>query len=170
MSDSLWSWTCTLWTVAHKAPLSMGFFRQKYWSGLPFPPPGDLPDPGVEPTSPMSPASQVDSLPAEPYWGFPVAQMVKNLHAMQETRFDPWVRKIPWRREWLPILQEILHILAWRIPWTKEPTNPGTYPLQSWGLPELTLPESAKCKLYVSLKVKIHCSTWNWDYLPMLSR
>jgi len=46
----------------------MGFFRQKYWSGLPLPPPGDLPNPGVKTTSPMSPASQVDSLPAEPYW------------------------------------------------------------------------------------------------------
>ena len=37
----------TLWTVAHQAPLSMGFFRQGYWSGLPFPSPGDLPDPGI---------------------------------------------------------------------------------------------------------------------------
>ena len=42
----------TLWTVAHQAPLSMGFSRKKYWSELPFPPPGDLPDPGIEPTSP----------------------------------------------------------------------------------------------------------------------
>ena len=39
----------TLWTVAHQAPLSMGFLRQKYWGGLPFPSPGDLPDPGLEP-------------------------------------------------------------------------------------------------------------------------
>ena len=38
----------TLWTVAHQAPLSMGFFRQEYWSGLPCSPPGDLPNPGVE--------------------------------------------------------------------------------------------------------------------------
>ena len=45
----------TLWTVAHQAPLSMGFPRQEYWSGWPFPPPGDLPNPGVEPTSPVSP-------------------------------------------------------------------------------------------------------------------
>ena len=40
------------WTVAHQTPLSMGFPRQEYWSRLPFPPPGDLPDPGTEPTSP----------------------------------------------------------------------------------------------------------------------
>ena len=45
----------TLWTVAPQAPLSLGFSRQEYWSGLPCPPPGDLPDPGVEPASLMSP-------------------------------------------------------------------------------------------------------------------
>ena len=44
------------WTVAHQAPLSIGFFRQEYWSGLPFPSPGDLPDPGIKPVSLMSPA------------------------------------------------------------------------------------------------------------------
>ena len=52
----------TLWAVAHQAPLSMGFSRQEYWSGLPCPPPGDLPDPGVKPASPEVPALQVDSL------------------------------------------------------------------------------------------------------------
>ena len=45
----------TLWTVAHQAPLSMGFSRQEYWSGLLCPLPGDLPNPGIEPTSLMSP-------------------------------------------------------------------------------------------------------------------
>ena len=53
----------TLWSVAQQAPLSMGFSRQEYWSGLPFPPPGDFPNPGMEP---MSPALKADSLPAEP--------------------------------------------------------------------------------------------------------
>ena len=56
----------TLWTVAHQAPLSMGFSRQEYWSGLPFPLPGDLPDPGIQPVFPVSPVLQADSLPAEP--------------------------------------------------------------------------------------------------------
>ena len=51
------------WTVACQVPLSMGFPRQEYWSGLPFPSPGDLPDPGIEP---MSPALQADPLPTEP--------------------------------------------------------------------------------------------------------
>jgi len=53
----------TPWTIACQAPLSMGFSRQEYWSFFPRPPPGDLADPGVEPTSPKSPALQVDSLP-----------------------------------------------------------------------------------------------------------
>ena len=56
----------TLWTVAHHTPLSVGIFKQGYWSRLPFPPPGDLPNPGVEPLSPASPALQADSLPTEP--------------------------------------------------------------------------------------------------------
>ena len=47
---------CTLWTVAHQAPLSMGFSRQQHWSGLPCPSPWDLPDPGIKLTSLMSPA------------------------------------------------------------------------------------------------------------------
>ena len=51
--------SATLRTVAHEAPLSMGFSKQEYWSGLPCPPPGDLSDPGIEPTSP---APQADSL------------------------------------------------------------------------------------------------------------
>ena len=53
----------TPWTLARQAPLSMGFSRQEYWSGLPFPPSGDLPNPGIETVSPVTPASQVDSLP-----------------------------------------------------------------------------------------------------------
>ena len=53
----------TPWTVAYEAPPSMGFFRQEYWSGLPFPSPGDLPDPGTEPGSP---ALEADALTSEP--------------------------------------------------------------------------------------------------------
>ena len=51
------------WTVAYQAPSPMEFSRQEYWSGLPFPSPGHLPDPGIEPGSP---ALQTDSLPSEP--------------------------------------------------------------------------------------------------------
>ena len=50
------------WIVALHSPPSMGFSRQEYWSGLPFPPPGDLPDPGIEPASPVAPELQADCL------------------------------------------------------------------------------------------------------------
>ena len=53
----------TLWTVAYQALPSMGFSRQVYWSGMPFPSPGDLPNPGIEP---RYPALQTDALPSEP--------------------------------------------------------------------------------------------------------
>ena len=53
----------SLWTVAYQSPQSLEFSRQKNWSGLPFPSPGDLPDPGIEP---RSPALQADPLPSEP--------------------------------------------------------------------------------------------------------
>ena len=53
----------TSWTIAHQAPPSMEFSRQQYWSGVPFPSPGDLPDPGIEP---RSPALRADTLPSEP--------------------------------------------------------------------------------------------------------
>ena len=53
----------TPWTTGHQAPLSMGFPRQEYWSGLPFPSPGDLPEPGIKP---RFPALQADALPSEP--------------------------------------------------------------------------------------------------------
>ena len=56
----------TPWSEACQAPLSIEFSRQEYWSGLPFPPPGDPPSSGIEPKSPVSLALQADSLPAEP--------------------------------------------------------------------------------------------------------
>ena len=63
------------WTVVYQASLSMGFSRQEYWSGLPFPSPGDLPDPGIEP---RSPAFQADALPAEPP-GKPSSSVITTL-------------------------------------------------------------------------------------------
>ena len=79
----------TLWTVASQDPLSMGFSRQEYWSGLPFPPPRNLPNPGIKP---RSPALQADSLLTElqgkplicvcmcvcKNMGFPGGSMVKH--------------------------------------------------------------------------------------------
>ena len=62
-------------TVVCQAPLSMGFFRQEYWSGLLCPPPGNLPDPEIKPAPSVSPALQVDSLSLS-HWGSPL--MVHN--------------------------------------------------------------------------------------------
>ena len=69
----------TPWTVAYQAPPSMGFSRQEYWSGVPFPSPGDLPNPGIEP---RSPALQADALPSEPP-GKP------NVHEFEQTLENP---------------------------------------------------------------------------------
>ena len=78
----------TPWNIAHQAPLSIGFSRQEYWSELPCPSPGDLPDLGIEPTSLMT---REDSLPAEPLW-------------LGRSATDSWVGKILWRRNQLPTL------------------------------------------------------------------
>ena len=73
-----------LWIMAHRAPLSRAFSRQEYWSELPCPPPGDLPDPGIEPTSPVSPARQVlllqeGSLPLVPPLYFHLNESLDHL-------------------------------------------------------------------------------------------
>ena len=69
----------TPWTVAHQAPPSMEFSRQQYWSGLPFPSPGYLPDPGIEP---MSLAWQVDSLPLS-HLGSPFTIYTLEMHSFE---------------------------------------------------------------------------------------
>ena len=68
-------------TVAHQAPPSMGFSRQDYWSGLPFPSPGDLPDPGIEPGSPNFPADALTSEP--PFISLVSAFVVQALHCVR---------------------------------------------------------------------------------------
>ena len=70
----------TPWSAAHQAPLSMRFSRQGYWSGLPFPSPGDLPNPRIEPGSPVSPDLQADSLVAEPSGEAPGGDGVLLIH------------------------------------------------------------------------------------------
>ena len=87
------------WTVAHQAPLSMEFSRHKYWSGLPFPSSGDLPNPGLEPGSP---ALQADSLPSEPP-GKPKRVRDLSIYEMERA------------------MATHSSTLAWKIPWTEEP-------------------------------------------------
>ena len=95
----------TLWTVAHRDPLSMGFSRQEYWSGLPFPSPRDLPDPGFES---MSPALQADSLTSEP------------TQKLERIKLSFFPSEMPWGQWWSRKQQ----FLRW---------NPGrTLPLFTW--------------------------------------
>ena len=79
------------WTVSHQAPLSMGFSRQEYWSGLLFLFAGDLPNPGIEPLSPVSPAWQVNSLLLS-YLGSPlnVDISTNNNLDLYTLIFSPW--------------------------------------------------------------------------------
>ena len=76
-----------LWNITCQAPLSVGFSREEYWSGLPFPSPGDPPHPGIEPTSPVSPDLQADSLPTEPS---------RKLH----NTMSPAITRLPSRISW----------------------------------------------------------------------
>ena len=69
--------SATLWTVDPQAPLSLGFSRQEYWSGLPCPPPGDLPDPGIESASLMSPALAGEFFTTSTTWKAQVKVKVK---------------------------------------------------------------------------------------------
>ena len=83
----------TPWTVARQAPLSVEFSRQEYWSGWPFPSPGDLPDQGIEPGSPAVQANSTNGATRESL-------------KCRRPRFNSCVRKIPWRRkcQLIPIL------------------------------------------------------------------
>ena len=103
----------TLWTVARQVPLSMIFPRQEYWTGLPFPSPGNLPDLGIKPVYLCLLHLQADSLslspPGEPFslpqchtWASLIAKWVEICLQCRRPRFDPWVRKTLWSRKWQP--------------------------------------------------------------------
>ena len=113
----------TPWTAAYQAPPSMGFSRQECWSGSPFPSPGDLPDPGIESGSPRL---QADALPCEPlhriksnYGKDRFPWWLRHYSACLQCRrpgFDPWVRKILWRRKRQPtpvLLVKTMYVLKY---------------------------------------------------------
>ena len=79
----------------HQAPLSMGFSRQEYWSGLPFPSPGDLPDPGMR--TPFTSRPGILKLGQRGWLGW-----LRICLQSKRPGFDLWVGKIPWRRKWHP--------------------------------------------------------------------
>ena len=88
----------TLWTIVCQAPLSVGFSRQEYWSGLPFPPSGDLPDPGTEPSSPASPASP--ALAGRFFTTEPPGKL--NLPLTSKTLIS-WISSLSTLSHWLPL-------------------------------------------------------------------
>ena len=132
-AKSLRSWPAlcdsTDWTVDHQAPLSMGFSRQEHWSGLPCPPPRDLPDPEIEPVSLTSPTLAGGFLTPAPL-GSPSlgSQAVKNLPAMRET----WVPSLGQEDALEKGMATHSSILAWRIPWTEEPGGLQSMGSQKW--------------------------------------
>ena len=94
----------TPWTIAHQAPLSMEFSKQEYWSGLPFPSLGDLSNPGIQPMSPQGPFRYMGTL-STALGTLHFGSAVRNPPAKEgDSRLDPWVRKILWRRKWEPTL------------------------------------------------------------------
>ena len=105
----------TLWTVARQAPLSLGFSRQEYWSGLPPPPPGDFQDPGIESKSLMSPAL------AGGFFGWINNKVLSVEHReLYSISYD----KLEAEKAMAPHSSS----LAWKIPWVEEPGR-----LQSMG-------------------------------------
>ena len=96
----------------------MGFARQESWSGLPRPPPGDLPNPRIEPVSQVYLHWQVGSLPLASPWASLVAQLVKNPPAMQETLVQFLGQEDPLEKG----TATHSSILTWRIPWGRKET------------------------------------------------
>ena len=118
----------TPWTETHQPPPSMGFSRQEYWSGLPFPSPGVTSIQKLQSTHSkvkfplffLTVVLRCSLFPTcsyllySPFLGFRVAQLVKNQPAMQET----WVRSLGWEDTLEKEKATHSSILAWRIPWT----------------------------------------------------
>ena len=115
----------TPWTVAYQASQSMGFSRQEYWSGVPFPSPGDLPDPGIEPPSP---ALQADALPSEP-----PGKPIKYMNLVEN------IRDVPVRRLCCCAVLLLSCVLCFAIPQTvafQAPLSMGFSQQEYWsGLP-----------------------------------
>ena len=145
------------WTVVYQASLSMGFSKQEYWSGLPFPSPGDLPEPGIEP---RSPALQADSLPSEECgsrWIYETCKQLsvlnffssrKSKHTIlwqtprvgRDGNFTPWVTARVKQREWRGYEVLLGWITWWAVLWVEvdgETAVPGT--ASGWSPPDTRL-------------------------------
>ena len=136
LSLQLYLTLCDLMNCSPPGSSAVGFSRQGYWRSLPCPPPEDLCSPSQGNSHLLRLLHwQADSLPLA--LGFPVAQLVNNPPACRRPGFDPWVGKIPWRREWLPtpvFWPAEFHELC--SPWgRKEPDTTERLSLTSLSLP-----------------------------------
>ena len=135
----------TLWTIAHQAPLSMGFSRQEYWSGLPCPPAGNLPDPGIEPVSLMSPALAGRFFTSGTTWETHHVTLGKSIHSAEplvqqlsgltlRQNWETWINTAVWALS----AEELMHLLwGWsRSPYMK--LSPGFFKVQP-GMPTTSL-------------------------------
>jgi len=127
----------TLWTVARQVPLSMGFSRQEYWTGLPCRPPGDLPNPGIKPTSSMSPAFQDRFLTTS-------TTCNSTREHLSKPKSYPWCNTINWSTEHMERSDKCLFLfqdqiqdptlhLAVMPPWSPPICDrPSVFPCLSW--------------------------------------
>ena len=137
----------TPWTIAHQAPLFMGFSRQDYWSGLPFPPPGDLPSPGIKPESLVSPAFAggffTTAPPGNPnqnipglknLWHFSLpTEKTPNLEAIQSPPHGSRLLLCFWTCNTLSFLSASVPFpILFSLPWTACPS------LYTWEMPLLS--------------------------------
>ena len=101
----------TLWTVTYQAPLSIGFSRQEYWNGLPCPPPGDLPSPGIEPASLVSPALAgrffTSELPGKPLSWENWSQISVCSTIVGEKQFPLKGKHRPYEQRWQGLLKSL---------------------------------------------------------------
>ena len=152
---------------AHQAPLSMGCSKQGYWSGLPCPPPGDLPDPGIKPTSLTSPALAGGFFTTSTTWGEGECRVAWWLKWQRiclqcgRPAFNSWVGKIPWRRVWQPIPV----FLSREPPWAEEPVG-----YSPWGRKESSSTKHTAWKAYhrinkPQLKDQSYCTIGVYTYL-----
>ena len=151
----------TLWTIALQAPLSMGFSRQENWSGLPCPPPGDLPDSGTEPKSPASSALQAGSLLRRTHkvlswwvdWGGHIFWKLRS--PRQDRKATLWIKRRRWTEALLSSLTTALLSSSQKIP--RDPWKPSKKaPPWSVSHPHYILPgflERASCWASLSLSL-----------------
>ena len=134
MSDSF----VTPWTVTCQAPLPMGFPRQECWSGLPFPSPGDLPDPGIKPSSPTLACRFFTTKPPEKALIRTLFIYMHHFSSITQscpTVCDPMSCSMPD----LPVNHQLLEFTQTRVHWVSDAIQPSHHPLSSPSPPALNL-------------------------------